>query len=125
MTKMPPDQDLTKCPNCGGIADNGHDRCFPPNPYYCTKCDGTGNDMPDMIGVDLGSQEQSFVDVIGHIGDATIRVNGVIHHPARIVNSLQEENARLRKCLKSIADNTCCDGCREAGLVAKRVLEEK
>ncbi len=31
--------DLSKCPNCGGPADNGHDRCLPPNPYYCTKCE--------------------------------------------------------------------------------------
>lgn len=32
--------DLSKCPGCGGPADNGHDRCMPPNPYYCTKCEG-------------------------------------------------------------------------------------
>ena len=30
---------LSKCPNCGGPADNGNDREVPPNPYYCTKCD--------------------------------------------------------------------------------------
>lgn len=30
--------DLSKCPNCGDPADNGHDRCIPPNPYHCTKC---------------------------------------------------------------------------------------
>ncbi len=30
--------DLNKCPKCGGVADNGHDRCLPPNPYFCTKC---------------------------------------------------------------------------------------
>lgn len=30
--------DLDKCPVCGGPADNGHDREFPPNPYYCVKC---------------------------------------------------------------------------------------
>jgi len=30
--------DLSKCPGCGGPADNGHDRCDPPSPYYCTKC---------------------------------------------------------------------------------------
>lgn len=30
--------DLTVCPGCGGEADNGFDRCFPPNPYYCKKC---------------------------------------------------------------------------------------
>ena len=32
--------DLTKCPACGGPADNGHDRCVPPSPYFCTKCEG-------------------------------------------------------------------------------------
>ena len=26
------------CPECGEPTDNGHDRCFPPNPYVCTKC---------------------------------------------------------------------------------------
>ncbi len=41
-----PDPDLSKCPNCGGEADNGHDRCVPPNPYYCTKCEA----MPDDNG---------------------------------------------------------------------------
>ena len=30
--------DLSRCPSCGGPADNGHDRCMPPNPYVCTKC---------------------------------------------------------------------------------------
>lgn len=29
---------LNECPKCKGPADNGHDRCLPPNPYYCTKC---------------------------------------------------------------------------------------
>ena len=31
--------DLSKCPECGGEADNGHDRCDPPNVYHCTKCE--------------------------------------------------------------------------------------
>ncbi len=31
---------LDYCPNCGGPADNGNDRCLPPNPYFCTKCEG-------------------------------------------------------------------------------------
>lgn len=30
--------DLNTCPNCGGPADNGHDRSYPPAPYFCTKC---------------------------------------------------------------------------------------
>jgi DNA-directed RNA polymerase subunit RPC12/RpoP len=33
------ENDLTKCPECGGEADNGHDRCVPPNVYTCTKCE--------------------------------------------------------------------------------------
>lgn len=32
------DPDLSCCPRCGGLADNGHDRCFPPTVYFCTKC---------------------------------------------------------------------------------------
>ena len=27
-----------KCPQCGGDADNGHDRELPPNAYTCKKC---------------------------------------------------------------------------------------
>jgi hypothetical protein len=34
----PPQNDLNTCPNCGGPADNGHDRSHPPAPYFCTKC---------------------------------------------------------------------------------------
>jgi hypothetical protein len=30
------------CPNCGGVADNGFDRCMPPSPYFCTKCQHKG-----------------------------------------------------------------------------------
>jgi hypothetical protein len=34
-----PEKDsLFTCPRCGRFADNGHDRCLPPNPYICTKC---------------------------------------------------------------------------------------
>ena len=35
--------DLTKCPSCGGPADNGHDRCDPPNVYECKECEEYGN----------------------------------------------------------------------------------
>lgn len=31
--------DVNVCPNCGGPADNGFDRCVPPSPYWCTKCE--------------------------------------------------------------------------------------
>ena len=32
------DVDLDVCPDCGGPADNGHDRCVPPSPYLCARC---------------------------------------------------------------------------------------
>jgi hypothetical protein len=34
----PTESDLSKCPKCGGPADNGHDRELPPNPYWCSTC---------------------------------------------------------------------------------------
>jgi hypothetical protein len=30
---------LGRCPQCGGPADNGHDRSVPPTPYLCTRCE--------------------------------------------------------------------------------------
>ena len=36
--------DLSRCPQCGGIADNGHDRQLPPNPYWCTRCVANARD---------------------------------------------------------------------------------
>jgi hypothetical protein len=36
--------DLSKCPKCGGPADNGHDRCLPPSPYFCSKCSGESDE---------------------------------------------------------------------------------
>jgi len=35
----PPEMDINICPGCGGPADQGFDRCLPPSPYYCSKCD--------------------------------------------------------------------------------------
>ena len=37
--------DLSKCPCCGGDADNGHDRALPPSPYYCRKCQTEADDQ--------------------------------------------------------------------------------
>lgn len=37
-------EDLSKCPQCGGDSDNGHDRCYPPTAFIkpcdlpCQKC---------------------------------------------------------------------------------------
>lgn len=42
------DKGLSKCPKCGGAADNGHDREIPPNPYHCTKCDEPAVDAGEL-----------------------------------------------------------------------------
>lgn len=42
--------DLDTCPKCKGVADNGHDRCYPPNPYYCTKCCAEIDDENTVMG---------------------------------------------------------------------------
>ena len=31
-------EDLSKCPQCGGDADNGIDNCIPPSAYMCSSC---------------------------------------------------------------------------------------
>ena len=36
--------DVSKCPLCGGIVDNGHDRECPPNAYCCEACMSEGRD---------------------------------------------------------------------------------
>ena len=41
----PPDVDLDICPSCGGPADQGFDRCLPPSPYDCSKCDPPSCDI--------------------------------------------------------------------------------
>lgn len=55
--------DLSKCPKCGGEADNGFDRCIPPSPYVCSVCEtmdrlmilaDDANDMDDW--------EVNFID---------------------------------------------------------------
>jgi hypothetical protein len=46
----PHEPDLSKCPRCGGPADNGNDREHPPNPYVCTKCERSGQDSPEGGG---------------------------------------------------------------------------
>ena len=33
---------MGKCANCDGTGIDGYDRCYPPNPYVCQRCDGTG-----------------------------------------------------------------------------------
>ena len=47
---------LNKCPQCGGEADNGHDRCYPPTAYLCSKCSELHNGK--VSGATTGATEQ-------------------------------------------------------------------
>jgi hypothetical protein len=38
------------------------------------------------------------------------------------IDSLRQEVERLREVLESIANNTCCDKCNQASLVARAAL---
>ena len=49
----------------------------------------------------------------------------VIEHYEYQVQCLEERIEKLETALRSIAANACCDSCREAALVARKVLGEK
>jgi len=56
------ESDLSKCPGCGGPADNGHDRELPPNPYLCSKCEKDTTTMKKNTGgarSDVGACDDS------------------------------------------------------------------
>jgi len=42
MDERRPARPVITCPWCKGSGEDGHDRCFPPNPYVCRVCDGEG-----------------------------------------------------------------------------------
>ena len=44
--KWQPTHDPNTCPKCGGEPDNGFDRCMPPNPYHCSKCEPEFKEEP-------------------------------------------------------------------------------
>jgi len=41
----------TKCPRCGGYADNEHDREYPPNVYVCSKCESPMTERDEALKV--------------------------------------------------------------------------
>ena len=44
------------------------------------------------------------------------------HEAADEIERLRQQNAELVEVLRSIAANTCCDGCQEAALVARAAI---
>ena len=49
----------------------------------------------------------------------------MIELQAGVIINYQNRIAALKKALRSIAANTCCDKCQEAALVARAALEGK
>jgi formylmethanofuran dehydrogenase subunit E len=49
--------------------------------------------------------------------------NHLLHEQLFVLTEAKIE--RLRKALQSISNNTCCDNCQEAALVARAALKEK
>ena len=55
--------DLNKCPGCGGPADNGHDREYPPSPYYCTKCEARAEEeYKEEYAKELATEERRMLE---------------------------------------------------------------
>ena len=53
-----------------------------------------------------------------------MRRGGQSQPQGRMIMAAADEIDRLRAGLRSIADNTCCDGCQEAAKVAAYTLKE-
>ena len=88
--------DLSVCPGCGGVADQGHDRCLPPSPYFCTKCDAEEYQMTDHNCTELLKRLDG--EPIGksyHIG--------VCPEAAAAIRALIKERDELRTYMKQCA----------------------
>ena len=59
-----PEKHLDVCPGCGGPADNGHDRCSPPSPYYCKACTFKG--ISEMKGGTAPERTVKSIDAGRH-----------------------------------------------------------
>lgn len=71
-----------KCPKCGGEADNGHDREYPPNPYYCTQCTRDAllayGDTPENRVAILDELIREFMHWIRCEGDSVEQLQQII-----------------------------------------------
>jgi hypothetical protein len=67
-------------------------------------------------------------DILQRLRDRAAIQNATGGYPLdkpNLSSKAADEIARLSAALQSIADNTCCDGCREAGRVAALALKEE
>ena len=78
----PMDDELSRCPKCGGPADNGHDRELPPNPYHCTKCE-QADELTVAYTMGAQSRLRTLNDEI--IAELWHKNAGYHHHFARAI----------------------------------------
>jgi hypothetical protein len=52
-------------------------------------------------------------------------IDGRSYVKASDAKLMYDEIIKLRQVLQSISNNTCCDNCQEAALVARAALKEK
>jgi len=82
--------DLDKCPCCGGLADNGYDRCVPPSPYFCIKCTNT-------------AIKNAGANVAMSLDDEIEQLKYDIEKLTQTNSDLLAENEQMREALTKIA----------------------
>jgi hypothetical protein len=104
---------LDCCPGCGGPADNGHDRCLPPNPYYCTKCmTELGSPRPEVSPLPGNAGGEPPQDVVERVAEAIGRAiseeffNGCHTKPLKDIPELKYVLARVAIAAQTPADKT-------------------
>lgn len=83
---------LNECPGCGGPADNGHDRCLPPNVYYCTNCET--NSMKQFI---VPSQHIVKIEE-DEYGDKTVTID----MPPILEKELDEQRKKIETQVRAV-----------------------
>jgi hypothetical protein len=122
---------LENCPKCGGPADNGHDRCLPPNPYYCTKCSREGyHDDGCLNDPSIPSEICDNNTIIEYIDGALQEFDGCVINPSNYDHELAchlnngyvglfqtlEEVKRMLSIRKPVSLKECVIACVNAYL---------
>ena len=116
-----PESSIDICPSCGGPADNGFDRGYPPNAYACTKCDpepvteGDDDANPDIIYAWMlgGSKtEGAFSTISGnpsYYWSKYTRATKTNGDKAALDQAFQD----IEEALQHVPDFNCTDNVRE------------